>query len=584
MSTRTHKPSGAKIAPFFQPVNIVEFGNPGQPTDIIVHNGRLLVYDATGNTTIDGGIVQTQGLVVGAKSWAHDVPFIATDGDTITWANTGKVYFGDGTSTEIDAGTTGNMGAKTYVYYNGTSTLQTTTTITTALGNSVKLIAILEPQAVGKATLKTLNQAGNTIHADKIVAGLITTSQLNFVPVADTNVIASINASAEGIQIDADNIKISGSTTFSSGYDPSGKVATFYQDGVPTAISAGDLWFDTNDGDKPYRATAAGDDAITAGEWEAIPDANKLNLLGGAYNSAGSGARVRIFPDANTGIVVIDDATGEVFKVLVGGADVGDVIIGDFAGDKGMKWDKSAATFTIRGILNADDIVGGTLSVDRIAANSIVAGKIGTDLTDGNISSINFDNISASNIDADNIKANAITAGKIAVGAIDAGNLIVNGIIDTDQLAAQAVTAIKIEGHTITANEIAVGTITATEIAASTITADELNIGTLSAISANIGTITAGTLESITRLNIGASSAQPFYCYGTYITTGGALSLGGDVDMNTHSIQEISYTIYVESSANPSIDYGFYAYASGGTLEMRMRVNSDAYNISRSAV
>ena len=45
---------------------------------------------------------------------------------------------------------------------------------------------------------------------------------------------------------------------------------TFYQTTVPTAENAGDLWFDTDDGNKPYRATAAGDDAVTAGEWEAV--------------------------------------------------------------------------------------------------------------------------------------------------------------------------------------------------------------------------------------------------------------------------------------------------------------------------
>jgi len=46
-------------------------------------------------------------------------------------------------------------------------------------------------------------------------------------------------------------------------------VTTFRQSSVPTALSAGDLWIDTDD-DKLYRATAAGDDAITPGEWELI--------------------------------------------------------------------------------------------------------------------------------------------------------------------------------------------------------------------------------------------------------------------------------------------------------------------------
>ena len=55
-----------------------------------------------------------------------------------------------------------------------------------------------------------------------------------------------------------------------------GKIVTFYQgsvaDGVPTATDAGDLWIDTDDGNKLYRATSAGDDQIGGGEWIEIQD------------------------------------------------------------------------------------------------------------------------------------------------------------------------------------------------------------------------------------------------------------------------------------------------------------------------
>lgn len=45
---------------------------------------------------------------------------------------------------------------------------------------------------------------------------------------------------------------------------------TFRQDGIPTALNAGDTWFDSNDSNKQYRATATGDDAITSGEWVSV--------------------------------------------------------------------------------------------------------------------------------------------------------------------------------------------------------------------------------------------------------------------------------------------------------------------------
>jgi hypothetical protein len=61
-------------------------------------------------------------------------------------------------------------------------------------------------------------------------------------------------------------------------------ITIFYQgqssDGIPTALAAGDLWYDTDNDSRPYRATNAGDDQITAGEWELESETlqNKIDL------------------------------------------------------------------------------------------------------------------------------------------------------------------------------------------------------------------------------------------------------------------------------------------------------------------
>lgn len=164
----------------------------------------------------------------------------------------------------------------------------------------------------GTFTVDGWRSAGTTtIDGGKITASTISSSALNFSLIGTDNVVASINASIEGITINANRIKINGDCTFTAGYDPTGRVLG----------------------------------------------------VGGTYDSAASGARVRIFPDANTGIL-ITDGTNDVFKALVGGTDVGDVIIGDYAGGNGAKWDKSAGTFTIAGILTATAIASGsTLTV-----------------------------------------------------------------------------------------------------------------------------------------------------------------------------------------------------------------------------
>ena len=44
-------------------------------------------------------------------------------------------------------------------------------------------------------------------------------------------------------------------------------VKTFLQNNVPTSVNAGDLWIDSNDGNKIYRATSSGNDQVTSGEW-----------------------------------------------------------------------------------------------------------------------------------------------------------------------------------------------------------------------------------------------------------------------------------------------------------------------------
>jgi len=97
----------------------------------------------------------------------------------------------------------------------------------------------------------------------------------------------------------------------------------------------------------------------------------KVSENGGRYFSAQSGARTLIFPDVNTGIQCIDDAAADVFKVIVGGTNVGDVIIGNYAGNQGLFYDKSLGTFTFRGAITAPS---GTIGGWNINATSIYTG------------------------------------------------------------------------------------------------------------------------------------------------------------------------------------------------------------------
>jgi hypothetical protein len=106
-----------------------------------------------------------------------------------------------------------------------------------------------------------------------------------------------------------------------------------------------------------------------------------LLATGGAYKTAASGSRVEIFPDINTGLQVIDDAANDVFKCVVGGTDVGDVIIGNYGADHGMFYDKSEATFNVKGSIIAGD--GSSIAAGYLVSGIILSEQITLGFTEG---------------------------------------------------------------------------------------------------------------------------------------------------------------------------------------------------------
>ena len=119
-----------------------------------------------------------------------------------------------------------------------------------------------------------------------------------------------------------------------------------------TKIDGGDIYTDTVTATQINVTNLAAINAdlgsITAG-----------TVTGATIQTAASGSRTVLTP---TALTCYDDSSNEIFKVLLNGADVGDVIIGDYANNKGVKWDQSEATFDIRGSLDAGDIQTGLLS------------------------------------------------------------------------------------------------------------------------------------------------------------------------------------------------------------------------------
>lgn len=141
-----------------------------------------------------------------------------------------------------------------------------------------------------------------------------------------------------------------GNTTFSSvGIGTGSKVFR--------ADSSG-MWLGASEfANAPFRVDMNGNVTMTSASIGGY-----VEEIGGNYTSAtGTGARVQLLPDANTGIVAYDSGNTKVFEVVVGGTNVGDVTIGNYSGNNGMFWDDSANTLNIRGNMNAGTISGTTI-------------------------------------------------------------------------------------------------------------------------------------------------------------------------------------------------------------------------------
>lgn len=160
-----------------------------------------------------------------------DTPSIPTAAG-IVWSTdskaewtTGRIYY-KGTAYEIASGNTTN----TYIYFDpdiSGTVLQTSNTRPTINSNTWIMATYdsssdeITPAQGFKLLHATILQAG-TITAAEIKAGTITVTELNFTPVDSTTIVATINATSEGIEITANLITIAGTTTFTSGWAAAG--------------------------------------------------------------------------------------------------------------------------------------------------------------------------------------------------------------------------------------------------------------------------------------------------------------------------------------------------------------------------
>ena len=321
-------------------------------------------------------------------------------------------------------------------------------------------------------------------------------------------------------------------------------------DGSVYALVEGDVWFDTDDGNKQYYWTGTA--------WISVQDA------GIAAAEAAAAAAVTAAEEAETAATAAQTTANGKNKIVRSTADASGTV-GYTAGDlwwkmastsaasnvldqwtfDGTNWNKNPLTNAVIATLDAAKITTGYLAADRIEAASIAGTKI-----------------SAGTIEAVNIKALTITAAEIAAETITAA-----------KIATATITADQIAGTTITAAEIAAETITAAEIEADSITVDRLTAGTLTAF-------TLRTSSGARRVTVSAASnAISFTESSSVVGWVGPASTSGVVMHygTTFNANVTTYPNAYVSSGDARIAYssGIYCQVSSTGVVM----NGDVYTL-----
>lgn len=245
---------------------------------------------------------------------------------------------------------------------------------------------------------------------------------------------AQVNASITAAQADADAAQAAAAAAQTTA---DGKIVAYYQTSQPWTNGdathngdAGDLWYDTDDGNKPYYYTGAAWATVrdtTISTAQARADAAFAEAVaastaaGNAQTSANGKNRVWYQAAAPAG-------TGHA---------VNDLWFDTDDGNKPYQWSGTAwvaAPFGDAAISNLDaaKITTGFLDVaNRLQAGSIVA-----------------THLAASTITGDRLAVNAITTRELAVGAIIAAHLTANNVI-ADAINAVDMTAVTMTGATL---------------------------------------------------------------------------------------------------------------------------------------
>ena len=261
------------------------------------------------------------------------------------------------------------------------------------------------------------------------------------------------------------------------------KTKAYYQTTAPTTgLNEGDIWFDTDAGNKQYFYTGTA--------WVSVQD----TAIAAAQSTA--------------------DGKNKVFRQTSAptASAVGDLWFDTDDDNRIYRW--SGTTWV------ANDL--GTNALANFSANKITSGSIDASV------------VTVSNINAGNISTGSLASARIAAGTIVASQ-IATGTITATQIAAGTITTTQLATGTLSANNITTGTLSATVgLSAVTGTIGGFNIGS------NYLSTTSGISSGYWFSTNGDSSFKIVNATGFQMGASGALTMGGGTISGASTIDATS--------------------------------------------
>jgi len=395
--------------------------------------------------------------------------------------------------------------------------------------------------------------------------------------------------SNSNVTISADDIEISGKTTFlsaissaiSSGAITSPGAKVTRSNNAPSNAALNDVWVDTNDGNKPY--------SYNGSVWEPM-----FTIIDGGNLTTGSITAAKIASNAITAAKISAGAI-TTDKISAGAITAVELAVDAIETDKisaGAITTVKIATSTI----TADKITSGAITSPKIAAGAVTADKI----TVTNLSAVNANtgNLTVSGIlKSNNYVANTSGYALNQNGTAEFQSVTVKGVliagsgsdidwdyvnnvqIITAQIGDAQITSAKIADATITTAKIGDAQITSAKIADATITSakiDSLDAAKINATSLSSITTSTGSLAVSGTLTLGLGGSIEMSSGNTITDDGISLEQGSGTKITTDPS--------VINWGNDVSIYGTFQGVGGHTLQieastMSINANLDCFGV-----